>query len=40
MSGILYGVSFVPVYVIQKNNADAPDEGMIFNVSYSVVTSM
>ncbi|CAB3996141.1 Hypothetical predicted protein [Paramuricea clavata] len=33
MSGILYGIAFVPVYVIQKNNADAPDEGIQYAFS-------
>ena len=29
LSGILYGVSFVPEYIVQKNNASAPDDGNV-----------
>ena len=37
MSGIFYGINFVPVYIIQKNNANAPDEGTRdSNISYNV----
>ena len=33
VSGIFYGVSFVPVYIVQKNDADAPDEGIQYAFS-------
>ncbi|XP_028416543.1 transmembrane protein 144-like [Dendronephthya gigantea] len=33
VSGILYGISFVPVYIIQKNNEDAPDDGIQYAFS-------
>ena len=31
MSGIFYGISFVPMYIVQKNNVDAPDDGMLIS---------
>lgn len=28
ISGILYGINFVPMYIVQKNDEDAPNNGI------------